>query len=190
MPGPGPAGTTTCPPSSKLTFFIPNSQASSGTEAMTKRESRIMHAYLWQTSPVSRSFPGLIPDAGQSLATVCEDNPRVLALLPFNKPSSDTIENHYSFLPFFATESGITDTGLSISGIASKPLPKHLHQWHSISGNATIQCLTAHNGITQYSRIRLIEFRRAVSLCRVRKSVPHFARVCRRKHRNGGCGSW
>jgi hypothetical protein len=71
---------------------------SGGTEAMTERVSQIMHPYLRQTGPVSRSFPGVIPDAGQSLATVCEDNPRVLAPLPFNDFSGDPIENHYSFL--------------------------------------------------------------------------------------------
>jgi hypothetical protein len=71
---------------------------SGGTKAMTERVSQIMHPYLRQSGPVSRSFPGVIPDAGQLLATVCEDNARVLAPLPFNDFSGDPIENHYSFL--------------------------------------------------------------------------------------------
>jgi len=64
---------------------------------MTERMSQIMHPYLRQPGPVSRSFPSVIPDAGQSLATVCEDNARMLALFPFNDFSGDPIENHYSF---------------------------------------------------------------------------------------------
>jgi hypothetical protein len=71
---------------------------SGGTQAMTERVPQIMHPHLRQTSPVSRFFPSVIPDAVQSLATVCEDNAGVLAPLPCNDFPCDPIENHYSFL--------------------------------------------------------------------------------------------
>jgi hypothetical protein len=71
---------------------------SSGTKAMAERVSQIMHPYHRQSGSVSRSFPSVIPDAGDSLPTVCEYDTRMLAPLSFNDASGNPIENHNSLL--------------------------------------------------------------------------------------------
>jgi len=63
--------------------------------------SQFMHSYLRQTGSVSRSFPGMIPDPGDSLAKVCEDNPWVIAALSCNCFSGNPNENHNSVLSIF-----------------------------------------------------------------------------------------
>jgi hypothetical protein len=70
-------------------------------KTMAKRVSQIVHPYFGQTGPVSRLFPGVIPDASQFLATVREDNPGMLTPLSFNDFSGNPIENHNSFLSIF-----------------------------------------------------------------------------------------